>query len=180
MKLSTAPQIRAFTPLGAVIVKERKPDNPVAGFTLVEVTLGLTLLMIGLLGFIGAMSSTQVMVRVTKERNIANLAIISTIEEFREECAIDFVAAVIAYQNANNLNPDRLLGIGSSANMSSVVVLDENQLTPPLDLDGNGVYVDTLTPAEVNAAVLRVRVTWNGSRGQSEIEYTTIVAKGQN
>ena len=41
------------------------------------------------------------------------------------------------------------------------------------DLNGDGLL-------EVNAAVLRVRVTWSGSRGQSEIEYTTIVAKGQN
>lgn len=160
--------------------ESRERQNPSKGFTLVEVTLGLTLLMIGLLGFIGAIVSTQIMVRVTRERNIANLAIVSTIEEFREECAIDFVAAVTAYQNASNLSPDRLLGIGNSANMTSVVVLDENQLNPPLDLDGNGVYVDVLTPAEVNAAILRVRVTWSGSRGQSEVEYTTIVAKGQN
>ena len=155
----------------------QEPEDP--GFTLVEVTLALTLLMIGLLGFIGAIVSTQVMVRVTAERNIANTAIISTIEEFREACAEDFVAAVTAYQNATNLYPERLLGLGEGAVMSSVVILDENLLTPPIDLDSNGVFVDILTPEEVNAAVLRVRVAWNGPRGPSDIEHTNIVARGQ-
>ena len=51
-----------------------------SGVSLVEITLGLTLLTIGLLGFVGAIVSTQVMVRVTKETNIANAAIISTID----------------------------------------------------------------------------------------------------
>ena len=158
--------------------EERGPQRFEAGFTLVEITLCLTLLMIGILGFIGAIVSTQVMVRVTKERNIANLAIISTIEEFREACGEDFVAAVTAYQNASNLNPDRLLGIGDAANMTSMVVLDENDLIPPLDLDSNGVYLDVVAPEDTNAAVLRVRVSWNGVRGPMDIELMTIVAKG--
>jgi type II secretory pathway pseudopilin PulG len=161
--------------------KQQQREHEI-GFSLVEIILGLTLLTIGLLGFVGAIVSTQVLVRVTKEKNIANAAIISTMEEFREACATDFVAAVTTYQNGANLSPDRLMGMGEGANMVSVVVLDENTLNPPIDLNGNGVFVDNIPLADVatlNAAVLRVRVAWTGVRGPMEIEYTTILAKGE-
>ncbi len=77
--------------------QERREQGLETGFSLVEVTLGLTLLTIGLLGFVGAIVSTQILVRVTKETNIANAAIISTIEEFRDACAADFVGAINSY-----------------------------------------------------------------------------------
>ncbi len=158
------------------------PRVPTCVRTRLVLSLGLTLLTIGLLGFVGAIVSTQVLVRVTKEKNIASAAIISTMEEFREACAADFVAAVTTYQNGVNLSPDRLTGIGEAANMDSVVVFDENILNPPFDLNGNGVFVDNIPVADVatlNAAVLRVRVSWTGVRGPMEIEYTTILAKGE-
>ena len=172
--------------------QERRVQGLETGFSLVEVTLGLTLLMIGLLGFVGAIVSTQIMVRVTKETNIANAAIISTIEEFRDACATDFVGAINSYLAEDTYNvggvltPDRLAGLGENPMMSSVVVLDENQLTPAFDLDGNGtigavpLQGDTgiVAPANANAAVLRIRVSWTGVRGPMEVEYTTIVAKG--
>ena len=175
--------------------QERREQGLETGFSLVEVTLGLTLLMIGLLGFVGAIVSTQIMVRVTKETNIANAAIISTIEEFRDACATDFVGAINSYLDEDTedvggvLTPDRLAGLGEGPIMSSVIVLDENQLTPAFDLDGDGVIGAVLiedgtassgivTPANANAAVLRIRVSWTGVRGPMEVEYTTIVAKG--
>ncbi len=69
--------------------------------------------------------------------------------------------------------------------MTSVIVLDENQLTPAFDLDGDGVIGvgvggSSIVPAgAANAAVLRIRVSWTGVRGPMEVEYTTIVAKGE-
>ena len=180
--------------------QERREQGLETGFSLVEVTLGLTLLMIGLLGFVGAIVSTQIMVRVTKETNIANAAIISTIEEFRDACATDFVGAINSYVEVDTgdgngvLSLDRLAGIGEEAMMTSVIVLDESELTPGFDLDGDGVVGSYLVEDEgevvqsgsgiataetANAAVLRIRVSWTGVRGPMEVEYTTIVAKGE-
>ncbi len=152
------------------------------GFSLVEVTLGLLILAVGLLGFVGAIASTQILVRVTKEKNIANGAIISTIEEFREACSTDFVAAITAYESGTNLNPGLLTGIGDGAVMTSTIVMDENLLNPPLDLNDNAVFVDVIpmgAVATLNAAVLRIQVSWIGARGPMDLEYTTIVAKGE-
>ena len=163
------------------MMRAGKEQSPESGFSLVEVTLGLTVLVIGLLGFIGAIVSTQMMVRMTKEKNIANTAIISMIEEFREACATDFVAAVTTFESGTNLNADRLTGIGEGATMTSTIVMDESTLNPPLDLNDNLVYIDDIQMADVgtlNAAVLRIHVTWTGVRGPMEMEYTTIVAKG--
>ncbi len=164
------------------MLRAEKEQSRESGFSLVEVTLGLTILVIGLLGFVGAIVSTQIMVRMTKEKNIANAAIISTIEEFREACATDFVAAVTAYESGTNMNAGRLTGIGEGATMTSIIVMDENTLNPPLDLNDNDVFVDNIPMADVgtlNAAVLRIHVSWTGVRGPMEVEYTTILAKGE-
>ena len=49
------------------------------------------------MGFVGTLSSAQVLARGSKELNAANNAIISAVEVFREECRVDFDAALNAY-----------------------------------------------------------------------------------
>ena len=83
------------------------------------------------------------------------------------------------------LSLDRLAGIGEEAMMTSVIVLDESELTPGFDLDGDGVVGSYLVEDEgevvqsgsgiataetANAAVLRIRVSWTGVRGPMEVE----------
>lgn len=47
-------------------------------------------------------------------------------------------------------------------------------------INGDGDYLDTnLSAADIDAAVLRIVVTWQGALGPRTLEYSTIIAKGE-
>ncbi|MFQ5504902.1 MAG: prepilin-type N-terminal cleavage/methylation domain-containing protein [Planctomycetota bacterium] len=147
------------------------------GFTMVELAITLSLLVIGLLGFVGAILSAQLLSRTTRERALASSAAIDIVEDFRVSCMTNFTAAMTAY--SAGVTPTLPPGLGADATATSTLILDETKIVPPLDLDGNGLFVDVLTPDVVNAGVLRVVVRWRGARGLQSIEYTTIIARGE-
>lgn len=149
------------------------------GFMIVEIAVAMSLLVVGIVGFLGAVVSSHVLSRTAREMNIASTALTSVIEEFKKSCAVDFDAALTTYSN-QTLDPARLVGTGTERSLTTFVELDETALDPPLDLNGDGDFLDTgLAPSQVKAAMLRVRATWHGVAGQRELEFTTIVARGE-
>ena len=146
---------------------------------IVEIAVAMSLLVVGIVGFLGAVVSSHVLARTAREMNIASTAITSVIEEFKKSCAVDFDAALVTYAG-QTLDPARLGGTGSERSLTTAIVLDETALDPPLDLNGDGDFLDAgLLPAQVKAAMLRVRASWHGVAGQRDLEFTTIVARGE-
>ena len=155
-------------------------DTGQSGFTLVEFSMALVLLVTGLLGFVAALISSQTLTRASREMVIAHSALNSTIETFRDACVADFDAAVTGYSYQTNVNLDLLRGIGSGENMITRIIVDETRVQPPIDLNGDGDYNDTTVPlADLVAAVLRVQVVWSGVSGRRDVEYTSIVSRGE-
>ncbi|MEE9125557.1 MAG: prepilin-type N-terminal cleavage/methylation domain-containing protein [Planctomycetota bacterium] len=149
------------------------------GFTLVEVTIAVAVLVVGLLGFISALSSAQVLVRGTKEVNLAHIEILNAVEDFRDTCATDYIAALTVYK------PGVVANIASSAmgknvQVTSTLVLNETLLTPPMDINGDLDFLDVaVDPAAALLAVLHVKITWSGVLGAQEIHYVSLIAKGE-
>jgi len=149
-----------------------------AGLSAIEILIAIAVLSIGLLGFIGTLSSAQFLTRGTKELNAANLAIISAVEVFREECRTDFEGTLAKYQNG--MVAAAPAGIGSGATIEQTVILDETQITsPPIDINGNGTHVETVTDlSTVRIAVLRIRLSWTSASGPRSLEHVALVARG--
>lgn len=314
----------------------QKPTQASGGFTLVEFTLASVMLIVGVMGFAGAIVTSQVMVRATKENNLAQAALISAVEGFRLSCIQDFEGALtnsigkttlfrqrngtidadigvrvtgntatlpsapviplsvpitsgvetietnpdvttstfvyvdsgIIYSQATltyvdgtvskidtRVDPDgstatsadivyaggntasvyygwnsstqtsvysttddkgltvtnadtelyglysvesdggstalfqrgdslidftTLSKVGRDAKLDVSVLVDETTIEPPVDLNGDGDFLDTnVAAADLQAAVLRIVVTWDGVLGLRRVEYSTIIAKGE-
>ena len=149
------------------------------GFTLVEVMIAIAVLVVGLLGFISALGSAQVLVRGTKEVNLAHVEILNAVEEFRDACTTDYTAALTLYNAGVVTNiPDSAMG--RNAQMTATLVLNETLLTPQMDLNGDKDFLDVaVDPALALLAVLQVKITWDGALGSQEIRYVSMIAKGE-
>jgi type II secretory pathway pseudopilin PulG len=160
--------------------RPRAPDRPERderGFTIVEVTVSLVFLVIGVLGFVQAMVSSQILVRGTREMNLAQSAIVNAIEDFRYECGLDFDAALASYA-AGSVVPALPPALGASAALSLTLIVDEPRISPPTDLNGDGDFLDIgVATTDAAAGVLRANLNWTGVTGRRELEYTTIVAR---
>jgi len=149
-----------------------------AGFSTVEVLIAIAVLSIGLLGFIGVLSSAQVLSRGSKEMNGASNAIVSAVEKFRQECRDDFDGALSKYEDglseSVNLEP-----IGT-ATLWRTTILDETAIqSPAIDIDGDGDTNDVVTDlTTVKAAVLRVRLEWKSASGVRSLEHVAVIARG--
>ena len=149
------------------------------GFTLVEVMIALAILVVGILGFISALGSAQVLVRGTKEVNLAHIEILNAVEDFRDACATDYVAALNAFK-AGAVTDIPSSAMGQNVQMTATLVLDETLLTPPMDINGDLDFLDVaVDPAAVLLAVLHVKITWDGALGSQEIHYVSLIAKGE-
>jgi Tfp pilus assembly protein PilV len=111
-----------------------------SGFMLIEIMIAVVLLVIGSLGFMGAIFASQMMARQTKEQNRANAALVSAVEEFRREAMNDFVSTVERYSGETTY--ERKAKIGPGGEVVSVDVLTRMTTT---DLDLNGEPVDSST-----------------------------------
>lgn len=159
---------------------ETKQHESSSGFTMVEIAIAMTFLVTGLLGFVGAIVSSQVLARANREVNIANTAVVNVIEEFRDKCTLDFDGTLNAIQLGNEPLPVVPEGLGAAAVFERELILDETQISPPIDLDGiPDNDNENVTPFEATAAVLRIRLSWNGALGQQDIEYTVVLARGE-
>ncbi len=150
------------------------------GFTLVEVTIAIAVLVVGLLGFISALSSAQVLVRGTKEVNLAHIEILNAVEDFRDACATDYIAALTVYKAGVVADIDGSSAMGKKVKVTSTLVLNETLLTPPMDINGDLDFLDVaVDPAAALLAVLHVKITWSGVLGAQEIHYVSLIAKGE-
>ena len=158
---------------------QRMQSSNDTGFSAVEIMIAMAVLSIGLMGFIGVLSSAQVLARGSKEFNAANNAIISAVEVFREECRIDFEAALTKYNPG--LVESASADVGADATISRSVILDENAITsPPIDINGNGNQVDVVTDlSTVRVAVFRIRLSWQSASGTRTLEQIALLARGE-
>jgi hypothetical protein len=151
-----------------------------AGFTIVEAMGGIAVLVLGALGMLGAVISGFALGRSAREVDVATIALSGALEDVRSACAADFDAALAALIATPQVPPASLPeGLGSSVVLTRLAVLDETQISPPLDLNGDGDVLDGgLAPADVAAFVLSAEIVWQGGAGRRRLELTTLVSRG--
>ena len=101
---------------------------------------------------------------------------------FRRDCVADFDATLSTYKVMGALPTDATLDrIGrGGAKLTVTLISDETALTPKLDLNGDGDFLDTDVPtADLRAGILRIRIAWNGVLGERSFEHTAILARGE-
>jgi hypothetical protein len=75
---------------------------------------------------------------------------------------------------------DSLSNVGAGARLTVAVIADETTIDPPFDLNGDGDYLDSnLAAADLQAAILRVVITWNDRNTPRKVEFSTILARGE-
>jgi len=126
-----------------------------AGFGLIQIAVSFLLVTTGLLGLVGSIVSSQLLARSAKEVNLANIAMVSAIEEFRFACATDFSGTCHDYIAGKALAAPS--GLMAGVEMNARLINDEGEVTPPIDLDGNGVIGEIVnTISDLKVAVLEV------------------------
>ncbi|MEM7201907.1 MAG: hypothetical protein AAF628_16695 [Planctomycetota bacterium] len=145
------------------------------GFSLVEASVVISVMVIGVLGLLSAMVSAQMLSRTTREMDEASMALVEAVEVFRSDCSDDFDGAVDAVISGGALFPP---GPGRNTRLWRTVVSDETAISPPIDLNGDGDLLDTaVAVADADAAVVVFKITWRGARGAREVEYTVVVSR---
>ena len=69
-------------------------DHSECGLGLVQMTVSFVILATGLLGLVSSMIGAHALARSAKEINLANIAMVSAVEEFRYQCSNGFDATV--------------------------------------------------------------------------------------
>jgi Tfp pilus assembly protein PilV len=148
------------------------------GLGLIDVMCGVTILVIGLLGFSAMVTSTLTLSRSNREVEAANATIMNAAETFRAACAEDFVTTFDTYQAGVTVPAPALLG--TSAAVTATLIRTESAISPAMDLNADGDTADAnVTSSSARAGVLRLRITWQGVLGPMRLETTTVVARGQ-
>jgi Tfp pilus assembly protein PilV len=152
-------------------------DPAERGFGMVDLMACISVMVVGLLGFVTTVTNTYVLSRSSREVDAANTLIVNVVENFRAACAQDFTAALTLYSGGVTLPVPT--DVGSAPAISATLILDEPSISPPIDLNGDGDTVDmAVAPADARAGFLRVDIAWNGVLGPMSLEYTSVVARG--
>jgi len=179
----------------------RRPRRrPRDGFTLIEVTIALVVLVIGVGGALGSISTFAVLEETNRETTVAHLAARRTLEEMR---AADFDEVFARYNADNADDPAGVVSPGASfavdglqatdVDPDGVVgrivfpvdgggVLREDLADPgfglPADLNADGVTDGSDVGASYVALPVRVIVEWRGRAGNRTFELQTLLADG--
>ena len=173
-----------------------------AGLSIAELMIGLTVLVIGVVGALTSVTSSAMLGETSPETTRAHLAVIQTIETLRAESFSD----VFARYNSTpaddpgapgtgpgpgfavaGLDPQR----GDADGMVGEIILPEDELDPrvlredkddadfglPRDLDADGVIDADDHAGDYLQLPVRVRISWRGSAGNRTLESETILGR---
>lgn len=177
------------------------------GFTLVEVVLGMTVMLLCLMGLAAAVTSGTTLSAITSQEIAINNAVREKMAEMRSNMAVDFLNGTDLYSGLDSLiarytapgndtfeiegvEPGVNNGDPVAATGEVFVYLNEAQVPDAfddsvngIDLNGNGVFGEDLSvPADgrydVNMAPVEVRVNFSGPDGRNiEIRRYMLVSR---
>lgn len=161
-----------------------------AGFGLVDVVLGLSVLVIAVLGASGALSSSAMLGESTPELTRAQLGALRMIEELRAETLSSVFADhnelsggagfAVSGLEAPEGDPDGLAGrIEFPTPDGEPAALREDAIPAdfggPRDLDGDGAITGDDVAFTYAQLPVRVRVEWRGRNGARYVELETVL-----
>jgi len=99
--------------------------------------------------------------RTSTEVSEADATLKDYVQKFRYDCTQDFDAAIAEFKAGSFAVNDLPGADNGHAKLTTHLVLDENLLNPPLDLDGNGSFTDkAVSTASLRMAVVQMKLTW--------------------
>lgn len=141
--------------------------NRQAGFGLIELFIGSAVLAIAIIGTaVGVLTSYQLAIK-TKKSNLANDMALSVAEECLDAATTNFDTALGQFHLREEIHDD--------IKVTTEIVLDETVFATPIDLNGDGDFLDTnLLPSECTAAFLRTTITFSSGDTRT---YLNMVAR---
>jgi type II secretory pathway pseudopilin PulG len=188
---------------GSVPDPRGAPERRRRGFTIVELLLVVSVLMIAFLALSQSLVASMALTRVNRESALATDALRQTVEVLQ---GVDEFGSVFALYNSDSSDdpvpglapgaafavaglepadddPDGLVGeivfpaVDGAAGLVLREDLDLPELGMPRDLNGDGDAVDVLGPAdEYRLLPVLVRVRWRGASGERRAEVRTLLA----
>jgi type II secretory pathway pseudopilin PulG len=155
-----------------------------SGFTLIEVLVSFSALLVVLLGFTRMLLSSSIAASTTHEATLAKEAARAKIEELR---AADFSTLFAVYGAAPDFaisgldamlgdadgQPGEILFPVQAGMLSETLALPEFGL--PADLNGDGDAEDADVTADYRVLPVVVRVEWRGSGCAGRVEFRTLM-----
>ncbi len=167
------------------------------GFTLLEVTLAMTVLLVGMLAATASTLRMHSLRRVNRERAIAYNSVRTTTERLQSLSAraisepAGWTASVLASvanggEIGSTFDLRELQPRAGAANLGTIeVVTDETktdaelgaQLGMPRDLDGDGLATHTDVSADALLLPVIVRARWQGASGNAQVQHAFYLAR---
>jgi len=173
------------------------------GFTLIEIMISLSVLVVGLLGFVRVIAMSASMSSANRESDFAIEAARAKIEEveaanFRDLFALYNAVGgddpggagtapgnsfTVAGLQPDPADPDGIVGevvlpamVGLGGNWEVREDFQSTALGTPRDLSGDGVIDQADHTADYGVLPVLVRLRWRGVRGVSRLEFKVLVA----
>jgi prepilin-type N-terminal cleavage/methylation domain-containing protein len=173
-----------------------------AGFSLVELTVAMSVLVVGLLAYTRAATSAALAARTTRETTLATEAAWRIVESMRAQASFDQVFRLYNTSTADDPFGVAVPGAGfavpglrtvpgdadglpgeivfPTTTVGGVLQLREDvvdaKLGTPRDLDGDGVIDGNDHSANYKLLPVLVRVRWRGVAGNGLVELPTMLA----
>jgi len=167
------------------------------GFTLLEITLAMTVLLVGMLAATASTLRMHSLRRVNRERALAYNAVRTTTERLQSLSAraitepAGWTATILAgVANGGEVGATfdlrELRARAGAANLGTIeVVTDETktdaelgaQLGMPRDLDGDGLATHTHVSADALLLPVVVRARWQGAGGNAQVQHAFYLAR---
>ena len=164
------------------------PGGTCGGFTLIEITMAMIILVIALMSLSGSTMRSHTLRRQNRERAMAHNAVRSVSERIHSFAtrqtelspttwASDVTAALA---NGGVIGTSFLVpGLGQNAQGTIRVVTDETltdanlevAVGMPRDLDGNGMVTDTDVSNTARILPVVVTISWDGISGSTELRH---------
>jgi prepilin-type N-terminal cleavage/methylation domain-containing protein len=161
-----------------------------AGFTLIELMVAFSALLVVLLGFSRMLLSSHMASSTTHEATLAKEAARSMVEQLQ---AGEFDELYATYKAAGTIGsgfavrgleapagdadglPGRILFPESGGVLSEAAI--QAQYGWPVDMDGDGAFVTADVSTTYQVLPVVVRVEWRGSGGDGQVEFKTVIAE---
>lgn len=171
-----------------------------SGMTLIEIMIALAVVAIALLAVMSAVSASITLQETNREKTLAYSAARDLLEQMRDETFADLYGR---YNNSGNDDPTGVSSPGAAfaveglhgdgnQSVGQILFPDDGQggglvettsdaaigMTQGKDLNGDGSISSTpLGPRDYAILPVRIRISWTGVRGRTELEVRSFISE---
>jgi type II secretory pathway pseudopilin PulG len=160
----------------------QRSRSPRSAFTLLEVLMAVTVLVLALFGLLSTILSASALQRANRETTVALAAAREKVEQLQTQRIHELVAA---YGPTGTTPGFAVPGLNplSGATVGTVTILTDETITDPelgmpRDLNGDGDSTDTdVSTGRMFLLPAQITLRWQGATGERQLSVPTLVAR---